>query len=362
MLPFIKSIVGKARYDSWYYGHYYRRLLKRDGMSLGMVKGEENYLNQWRKLCRSVEPYTFRYFARFCNASSDIVPDYILHNQIEPCINPCALWDIYEDKNRFSLYLGKECLPETVLCRVAGGEIADADHRPLAEAVESVLKSCRYEALIMKPALGTSCGERIMRFNRVGNGYQDLSGRTLDREYLLGYDKDWILQQCIVPHPFMLQFCSTAVSTLRLAVYRSVVDGQSAVTGAVLRVGREGTIVDNTSAGGCYVGISLKSGTLQRSFYDVRGNGRSVWNQVDLTKQTFTVPNWQAILSMAHRVAAKIPDHHLLALDIALNEDGTPMVLEYNIGGFSAYLFHQVGQLPLGGFAGEVVDYCLQQR
>lgn len=362
MFAIVKNIIGKARYDSWYFGRHYHRLLQRDGCDCGQAEGEEAYLNRWRRLSRQVEPYSYRYYSRFCGPTADIVPEYILHNQIEPCINPLALWDEYEDKNRFALYLGDGCLPATVLCRMKGGEISDVCRRPLVGTVEAALADCHYTSLILKPAMGSSCGDRIMKFDRVGDGYRDAAGQMLDKAFLLGYGTDWILQECIVPHPFMQQFCSTAVSTLRLAVYRSVVDGQSTVTGAVLRVGPEGAVVDNTSAGGCYVGVELASGELHRTFFDVQGKRRSVWNGVDLNRQTFTVPHWQEVLALAHRVAASITDHHLLALDIALNEKGKPVVLEYNIGGFSAFLFHHVGQPPLADHVDEVIDFCLRKR
>lgn len=362
MLPLVKNIIGRDRYDSWYYGLYYRRLLQRDGCALGPAEGETAYLNRWRHLTPHIDPYTYRYYARFCGPTADIVPDYILHNQIEPCINPLELWDDYEDKNRFATYLGADCLPATVLCRMGGGTICDASHQPLEADVEAILSACRYPSLILKPALGTSCGERIVKFDRVDVSYRDREGRILDGAYLLNYGSDWVLQQCVVQHPFLRQFCTTAVCTLRLAVYRSVNDGQSTVTGAVMRVGREGSVVDNTSSGGCYVGVDLVDGTLHRTFYDVRGKGHHEWNHIDLTQQRFVVPNWQKVLSMARRVADAIPDHHLIALDITLNEDGTPMVLEYNIGYFSAYLFNQVGQPPLGGYVDEVIAYCLQKR
>ena len=362
MFAIVKNIIGKACYDSWYFGRYYRRLLQRDGCAVGPVEGEDAYLKRWRQLSRHVELYSYRYYSRFCGPTADIVPEYILHNQIEPYINPLALWDEYEDKNRFAHYLGDDCLPVTMLCRMKGGAICDAHHQPLEGSVEAVLANCPYASLMLKPAVGTSCGDRVMKFDRVGDGYRDATGQTLDKAFLLGYGTDWILQQCIVQHPFLQQFCTTAVCTLRLAVYRSVVDGQSTVTGAVLRVGREGKVVDNTSAGGCYVGVNLKDGTLQRTFYDVQGRGRSVWNGVDVSQQTYTVPHWQEVLTLAHRVAATITDHHLLALDIALDEKGKPVVLEYNIGGFSAYLFHQVGQPPLAGHTDEVIAFCLRKR
>lgn len=360
MLSFVKRIIGRDRYDCWFYGRYYRHLLQRDGGELKKKDGETVYQSRWRRLTPYVDAYTFRYYSRFCGNTADIVPEYILHNYIEPCINPLSLWDEYEDKNRFALYLDPSWLPTTVLYRTKGGPINDATGNALQEPLSVVLKKYCYDALILKPAIGTSCGERIIRINRVGQHYLNPNGQSLNAEWLLHYGIDWILQQCIIPHPFMQKFCSSAVSTIRVAVYRSVVNGRSSVTGAVMRVGREGSIIDNTSAGGCYVGINLSDGSLHHTFYDARGKSYRKWNNVDLSKQDFIVPNWQSVLKLAHNVANAIPDHHLIALDIAMDESGNPIVLEYNIGGFSAYLFYQVGQLPFGSYTDEVINYCLQ--
>lgn len=346
---FIKKMVGQPLADHLFYRRHFRRLLHRlDGKVCRRVDGEQAYRDRWHRLSPLVEPYSYRLYSRYCGPTPDIIPFDLLHNIVEPRLNPPALWLQYEDKNRFAEYVDPSLMPATVALRSNGGPIVFV----------SPLSSLSFP-LIIKPSVNRSCGEGIMRFERVGGRYLNADGTELTDRWLQSYGTDFILQEAIEQHPFMSNLCSTAVCTIRLAVYRSVVDGRAHVTAGVLRVGRNGSVVDNIVAGGRFVGIDVKTGALSDTFIGRFGDRSPVWNGVDISRQRLVVPHWDSVVDLAVKVADAVVDHHLLALDIALASNEKPMLIEYNIGGFSAYLFHFVGQTVFGPYTGEVVDYCL---
>ncbi len=282
-----------------------------------------------------MEPYSYRLYSQFCGLTPDIIPEYVLLHKIEPRLNPPEYWDELEDKNNFARIVGEEFLPATIASRQAGGKIAL--HSPL---------STLHSPLILKPSVGTSCGQRIMK----------LEGMP-DEKLLLDYGDDWVLQEAVDQHPSLERLCSTSVNTVRLAVYRSVVDEQPHITGAVLRVGQEGSIVDNASAGGRYVGIDMQTGRLQQKLFSVEGFPVTVWNGVDYEHEEITIPSWERVKELALQVSLRVPHQHLLALDVAVRRDGEPVLIEYNMGGFSPYFFHFTGQTVFGPWTGEVLDY-----
>ena len=49
-------------------------------------------------------------------------------------------------------------------------------------------------------------------------------------------------------------------------------------------------------------------------------------------------------------IAQQIPHHRLIALDIALDSNNNPRLIEYNIGAFSYWLFQFVEQPALKGY------------
>lgn len=60
----------------------------------------------------------------------------------------------------------------------------------------------------------------------------------------------------------------------------------------------------------------------------------------------------------AERVLEQIIFGNLVALDIALNENGAPILIETNVGGFSGWLFQFTTGSVFGEFTDEVMEYC----
>ena len=48
----------------------------------------------------------------------------------------------------------------------------------------------------------------------------------------------------------------------------------------------------------------------------------------------------------------------MVALDIAVDKNNNPTLIEYNINGFSYWLFQFSGQVALDGFTDEIIEYC----
>ena len=342
----IKKVAGERISCHLYYRRHYRRLLNKLGYSRGPMKGEPDYLKQWRQLSFLVEPYSYRLYSNYCGQTPDIVPYDILHTIIEPTLNPPSLWAEYEDKNKFSEIVGSDILPCAIVSRMAGGQIKY--HVALSEI------DC---ALIIKPSVDRSCGEGVVRFEKEGGVYRSKDGRVLDDEYMMSYGNDFVVQEALQQHTVLERLSPTALATIRLAVYRSVGDGEPHVTAAVLRVGAKGAVVDNIVAGGRFVGVDVATGRISTPFFARFGEQSNIWNDVDLSCEDVFIPSWDEVVQLAHRVAKSIPHHHLLALDITVTAQKKPMLIEYNIGGFSPYLFHFTGQTIFGWWTDEVVTY-----
>ena len=156
----------------------------------------------------------------------------------------------------------------------------------------------------------------------------------------------------------MNNLCPTAVNTLRLCLYRSVKDEKPRVTASIIRIGKIGAFVDNAHAGGMFVGVKVATGEMGKYAIDQYGNKQNVWNGIDFSQSTFVVPYWKDIIAFAEYVGTKIHHHRLIALDIALNEEGKPILIEYNIDGFSFWLFMYTEQEVFGKYTDEVIEYC----
>ena len=343
----LRGVVGDRCYDHWLYRRHHRWLLRHNGFANRRAVGEEAYRSKWRLLSPCVEPYSYRLFSHYCGPTPDIIPEDIMHDIVELKLNPREYWDVYEDKNNFSDYVDSALLPRTVAMRQGGGPM-----------VECTPLSSLEEPLILKPSVGTSCGESIIRFDRVGEGYAAADGSRLSASFLEAYGPDWVLQEVVSQHPLMRRFCPTAVSTVRVVTYRSVADDEPHVTACVLRVGKAGTVVDNIVAGGRFLAVDIADGRIKPPFISRFGSRDDVWNGVNVAAGDFRVPCWDAVVELALHVSRRIAHHRLLALDIAVSDKEKPMLIEYNIGGFTTYLFHFTGQTVFGPWTDEVIAHC----
>jgi hypothetical protein len=73
------------------------------------------------------------------------------------------------------------------------------------------------------------------------------------------------------------------------------------------------------------------------------------------------IPNWDKVLLFAKNIGDRILHHRLIALDIALDKNGEPVLIEYNLGMFSYWLFMYTNQEVFGEYTDEVIDYCKKQ-
>ena len=75
-----------------------------------------------------------------------------------------------------------------------------------------------------------------------------------------------------------------------------------------------------------------------------------------------SVPNYNRVKEFAKEVADKVLHHRLLALDIMLDEQGNPKLIEVNVGGFSAWLFQYTNGSAFGQYTDEVISFLKKKK
>ena len=149
---------------------------------------------------------------------------------------------------------------------------------------------------------------------------------------------------------------------MRIVTYKSVRDDRVHIPAMILRIGKDGSLVDNAHAGGSFVSIDPQTGVLGKFVSDQFGRRSAIFNGIDFSKSFFRVPNFDNILKFAKDVATRVPYHRLLALDVVVGQGGTPKILEYNVSYFGSWPFPFVGQTPFGKFTDEIIEYCSKKR
>lgn len=378
MKRFIKNIIKNtpALFNlSMYvlYSRQFKRYLKLNQIPNEPCEIENEYKKKWGRFGVKVEPYSCRLFYSYFKMANghgsemnqdgaNIVPENIGRCYIEPVFNPMSMHSVYEDKNMFPVICGKEALPETFICRMGGGPILDGDYNPIQYPIEYYLKGNR---LVLKPSVDSCSGDRIMLFEKkdeywiAKNGGGDI---MLTADFLLKYGNDFVVQEAVKQHPDIARFNPSSVNTLRIAVYRSVVDNEPHVLASVIRIGKHGMFVDNAHAGGLFVGIDIESGKLQKVLFDQYGKQYSSLNGVDYGVNDFVIPHWGKAKKLVCNIAKKLVHHRLIAFDVTIDSMGEAKLIEYNISGFGYWLYMFTGQSVFGKYTDEVIDYCVNRK
>lgn len=138
-----------------------------------------------------------------------------------------------------------------------------------------------------------------------------------------------LLEHYVEQHPHMAEFNASSLNTLRIWVLRH--GPEVRVLGMVLRIGRQGEVVDNTHNGGILAQVDLASGRLAKA------------KTGDLFPATFsrhpdsgvqiegrTVPLFEACLALARETLRVFPHAQFAGLDMAVTESG-PLIVELNL-------------------------------
>lgn len=140
----------------------------------------------------------------------------------------------------------------------------------------------------------------------------------------------YIIEYAIRQHPAVAQFNSSSVNTLRIWVVDDARDGVH-VVGAFLRIGRAGSLVDNTAAGGLACAIDLERGCIREALdLTPRRNRYSQHPDSGVALVGAPIPHWPACVALACDALRALPGAHFAGMDIAVMDDG-PCVIEYNV-------------------------------
>jgi hypothetical protein len=184
------------------------------------------------------------------------------------------------------------------------------------------------DSLIIKPLRGHA-GRGIVLAKKTGSAIviQSKSDFMPLEDYLL--TKPAIVQEVIKQDARMALFSSSSVNTIRfLTMYTK--SGAVLVLAAALLCGRGESYLSNWSAGSVEVGVDIEKGRLMKYGYTNKGSKCTKHPTSKVTFEALPVPEWQGMMDLALRVQEGFPFYRMLGTDIALREDGQPVLIEVN--------------------------------
>ena len=227
----------------------------------------------------------------------------------------------YGDKNMCDFLFPKENIAHTILKNMNGYYYYEG--RPVSEE-EAVTLCQNMEKVIIKPSC-ESQGHSVQLFS-VKDGITDLKGKSIGQLFK-GYKKDFLLQDRVRQHKDMAALNPTSVNTMRILSYRSGME--VLIIYSVVRIGRSGSVIDNQCAGGISTTID-KDGKLGKYAFGGYTEDNVDRTDTGVVLDGYQLPSYGKAVEMVKRLHLMLPFFNLVGWDVAIQENGEPVLIEYN--------------------------------
>lgn len=343
------------------YSRTYTRLKSKFNQQVTKVD-QKKYIQQWKSL-GNVNPIYLQLFSNYIGVDIKIAPEDIVHNTIEALLNPIEYRGPYSDKNMYDKLLNNipNCMAKTYIRRI-GGHYYDDKYNSILLNQNEIDKLNMLSGIVAKITVDTSSGLGVrLLSNRDGILKDKTNNESLSISYLNELGSDFIVQEYLSQSEFMASFNATSINTLRMLVYRSVKDDNVYILNTILRIGKNGALMDNAHQGGACVGVT-HNGNLMNYFVDQYGNIFDEFNGINLSKQSFIIPNWEQIINFAKKVGENVMYHRLLNLDVMIDNNGKPKLIEFNIRSMGVWVYQYAIGPCFGDFTDEIIEYCAKNK
>lgn len=226
----------------------------------------------------------------------------------------------YVDKNSYGRVFPNIKQPTTIFhningrfYKILGGEIVSRE-----KVIEEL--SCRAD-FIVKPAIESGRGRDVLLV-------AEKKSEEEIAEILDVFDSDYIIQEVLRQHADLAKLNPTSLNTCRVYTYLPVGETEHVVLGAAVRFGGKGAYRDNACTGGGFCKIH-EDGLIDDKICQYRFWGRrSLKEEKNLTDLKF--PSYNEVLQTCIKCHRLLPYMDLVGWDIAVSDDGTPVLIELN--------------------------------
>jgi hypothetical protein len=196
------------------------------------------------------------------------------------------------------------------------------------ERIDSWFQNIDEDSLIIKPLKGNAA-RGIVLAKRINKKIiiQSKTGITPLSEFKLSDAA--IVQRIIKQDRRMSAFSPASLNTIRVVTMYTK-NESIIVLATLMRCGIGDAFVDNWSAGGIAVGIDKETGHLNKHGFDKEGSRYTEHPTSKVMFEGFRVPEWQGIINLATKIQRAFPCYRILGTDIALQENGEPVLIEIN--------------------------------
>lgn len=343
-----KMIIEKLSYENKKYINK-KALEKRTKSHRERVSGSVGGLSseQENKIYKFYEKYQTLFgfdinFHKFYYENNNIwsekyIPDDWYYCYVDTYFNDWNLANTFDNKCFYPRMFPGVKQPEIVFSRL-NGFWTDSNRQSIKWS-DVKCEAKKYDELVIKQANGSSGGKDVF--------FVDLKNDPDGFEKICKEIKnDIVVQKVLKQHPVLSLINKSSVNTIRIISFLDR-DGAVKIYSSVLRMGINGSRVDNASSGGMSCGINA-DGTLKEVAYSDEGKKYYLHPTSGQKFSGITIPSFEKACETIKKLHPGIPHFRLVSWDIAIDETAEPVLIEANFS-YGELTFHQLNNGPIFG-------------
>ncbi|MBQ1947247.1 MAG: hexapeptide transferase [Clostridia bacterium] len=275
----------------------------------------------WKKFGVRPKKHWFRiYCEKRESVDPRFIPDDIWFSRVVPHYNHILFSQALQDKCLHQWFVPDVRRPETVVKNISG--LFYDDMLNLIDEEEAIRRCMACERYIVKPSVGSGRGADIHFYN--GSSLSEQETKQMFAKYK---NKNFIVQKPVRQHKVLSDIYDKSLNTIRVVTF--VHKGEAHVLSVIVRMGAGGSEIDNFSKGGYACKVHM-DGNLDTYAVDRKANwvtkhpGGAVFAEIKL-------PRFDHFIEVVKTAAKKVPHFSILGWDFAIDEDGEPVFIEYNV-------------------------------
>lgn len=304
-----------------------------------LTKQQENSAKKFYKKYENINPLFHNYYTEKSGIYDErYIPDPIYYNKINLYFNDHQMAKVIDNKCYYDILFLDIPQPEMVACRRGGYWYINRRLATLEEVYAALEKE---NEVFVKCSVDSGGGHGVacVEIDKAGAYRSQLS------QLLSKWKVDIAIQKALKQHAAIAKLNSSSVNTMRiLTVLRN---GQVKVYSSLLRIGGGSGRVDNYCSGGVSVGID-ENGKLKAYGYYANGNSICQHPVSGISFAGYQLPSFPAALELVKKAHIHVPDFKMVSWDVAIREDGFPILIEANLSDGQLDL-HQLSNGPLFG-------------
>ena len=317
------------------------------------LQEREDITTFWRGILNShIDLLNFDWFDMYNAVEKDksrlkyYIPDSFFYAFIDEWLTHPKRSTAVDDKQLYK-YLFDGVKSPTVVARKVGDNFFDSDFNQIG--IEEFINICTVEKeVVVKASISSYGGHAVKFWDSTKETPEQLLAYISKPPYFYTqpYGTEYVVERVIKQHPVMASFNPSSINTIR--VMTLIWEGKCIPLSSVLRMGVNGSRVDNCSSGGIVAGINQSDGSVKNVAYNANGYRFETHPQTG-NFGGIVIPSWDKVLKVVEKLAWRFSGiSQLISWDVAIDDDGEPVVIEMNIS-YGELDFHQYCNGPIFG-------------